>query len=120
MTLNRHRNSRYEFTWSATVEPVASQRVLTITISGDFDAAADVDLSSIANSHSQIDAVRVDLTGTTVLDSSALRRMIQLRSSLDATTVPLETVVASFHRRVLEVAGLAEHLGCRRTAVTEN
>lgn len=89
-------------------EPIPT--VVRLRMSGEFDISNKDDLSQMLLRGEWASRVIIDMTGTTYIDSSALRCLVQLRQKLmERSGGAVELVgVHSTVRRLFTVTGLQE------------
>lgn len=85
----------------------------TLRISGDFDRfQVERFDQAVRDLPASIGSVAVDLTGATIIDSSALGCLVRLRNRMDVLGGRLTVSVATtFQVTVMTASGLYDHLG---------
>ena len=88
---------------------------VTVVVTGDFDAAQAPEFERrTAALPASIGALAVDVSGASVIDSSALAALVRLRRRCDDAGIAFTTLVGRpFQRALMNLTGLTEVLNVR-------
>lgn len=84
----------------------------TVSVVGEFDASEVATFDqAVADALDAVAEITIDLTGTTIIDSSALGALVRLCARADEASIAYATVVTHpFQLKLLQVTGLMDVL----------